>query len=195
MELSPFKVLKEAIKAVPAVRYALGIAGIVSVIAIVKIFKIRFEVAVFGTIIIIALMFLLLIFSSLAEQKSKKTLRLQAKIFSWIVLVIVIFIIIILTVDYFTHWPFNIFKSEPITLVGTVQDENGNPIVGAEITDDNSEKFVRTGGDGGFVMKFPEVRRGDVISLLVYHDDYIPNPIKINVKDKEEERTVVLKAR
>jgi len=48
--LNPITVLGEAIRAVPAVKYALGIAGIVSAIAIVTGgFRIDLRIAVFGT--------------------------------------------------------------------------------------------------------------------------------------------------
>ena len=91
MELSPFRILKEAIKAVPAVKYALGVAGVASVIAIVAGFKVDYRIAVFGTIIMIALMLLLLIFSNAASPKNKRSLRLPSLALTWSFLLLIIF--------------------------------------------------------------------------------------------------------
>jgi hypothetical protein len=57
---SLLSVLRQAVKAVPAVRYALGIAGIFAVIAIVQGFRIDLRIAVFGAIIMLVLMTLLI---------------------------------------------------------------------------------------------------------------------------------------
>jgi hypothetical protein len=59
---SPVEVLKRPTKAVPAVKYALGIAGIVAAIAIVAGFRINFRIAVFGTVIMFVLMTVLVVF-------------------------------------------------------------------------------------------------------------------------------------
>ena len=67
--MDPLRLLKEAIKAVPAVRYALGVAGIAAVVAIVLGLKLGPEVAVFGTLIVLGLMFILVLFSQYAGSK------------------------------------------------------------------------------------------------------------------------------
>jgi hypothetical protein len=61
--MDAFKLLREAIKAVPAVKYALGVAGIAAVVAIVLGLKLSPQVAVFGTLIVLGLMFILVLFS------------------------------------------------------------------------------------------------------------------------------------
>jgi len=65
----PFGFLKEAIAAVPAVKYALGVGGVVSLIAIIGSFGINYRVAVIGFPIIIVMMVLLLVFAKLAGAK------------------------------------------------------------------------------------------------------------------------------
>jgi len=60
---TPGSFLKEAIKAVPAVKYALGVGGIAAVVAIIAGFHLDYRVAVFGTVIVFALMFVLLVFA------------------------------------------------------------------------------------------------------------------------------------
>ena len=47
--------LKEAIRAVPAVKYAMGVGGVAAVVAIVAGLKIDYRVAVFGTVILVPL--------------------------------------------------------------------------------------------------------------------------------------------
>src|SRR5258707_13771063 len=65
---TPPSVLKQAIKAVPAVKYALGIGGIISIIAIVRGFGIDFRVAVVGTVVMLVLMTVLLVFAKAASR-------------------------------------------------------------------------------------------------------------------------------
>jgi len=79
---SPISILKQAIKAVPAVKYALGIGGIVAVIAIVFSFGINPKVAIFGTVIMLILMVVLLLFASLV-RKSGAHVSLPALVFTW----------------------------------------------------------------------------------------------------------------
>jgi energy-coupling factor transporter transmembrane protein EcfT len=79
---SPTSILKQAIKAVPAVKYALGIGGIVAVIAIVFSFGISPKVAIFGTVIMLILMVVLLLLASLVG-KSGTHVSLPALVFTW----------------------------------------------------------------------------------------------------------------
>ncbi len=69
MNLSPVQVLIDAQKAVPAVRYAAGVAGIAAVVAIVAGFQLDPRIAVFGTIIVLGLMFVLVILSALVAPR------------------------------------------------------------------------------------------------------------------------------
>jgi hypothetical protein len=65
---TPTGMLQAAIKAVPAVKHALGIGGIIAVIAIVAGgFKLDWSIAVFGAIVMFLLMTVLVIFSRLAS--------------------------------------------------------------------------------------------------------------------------------
>jgi len=85
--VSPPSLLSRAIKAVPAVRYALGVGGIIAVIAIVSSFHIAFAVAVFGTVVMLVLMTVLVTFASLAGQKSS-TFRAPALVLTWFSLIL-----------------------------------------------------------------------------------------------------------
>src|SRR5580658_6581886 len=87
MSTNPLIILKSAIKAVPAVKYALGIGGIVAVVAIVKSFGLGFKVAAFGTIVMIVLMSILLLFATAAGQKSSHP-QVPALVFTWFCLML-----------------------------------------------------------------------------------------------------------
>ncbi|MET0646070.1 MAG: toll/interleukin-1 receptor domain-containing protein [Pyrinomonadaceae bacterium] len=100
---SPLNLLREAIKAVPAVKYALGVAGIASVISIIAGFNVDFSVAVLGTVIMFALMTVLVIFSSLARSTS--SLKPLALTLAWSFLVLTIATSVLILLGFFIHWP------------------------------------------------------------------------------------------
>ena len=66
----PINILRQAIRAVPAVKYALGVAGMAAAVAIVAGFSVDYKVAVLGTILMLGLMFGLVAFSSVAFNSS-----------------------------------------------------------------------------------------------------------------------------
>jgi hypothetical protein len=87
--MNPLDILKDAIKAVPAVRYALGIAGIAAVIAIVAGFQIDYRVAVLGVIIILVLMFGLVVFAWFAEHSTDSAIRPLSLFLAWVAVLLV----------------------------------------------------------------------------------------------------------
>ena len=105
MSLSPYRLLKDAVKAIPELKYALGVAGIAAVVAIVAGFGIDFRIAVFGTLIIIGLMFVLLIFSRFAARTNSSRLLLQALILTWAFTILTIVALTLLLTSFFFSWP------------------------------------------------------------------------------------------
>lgn len=192
MEILPVKLLKDAIRAVPALRYALGVVGIVSVIAIVKMLNVDFELAIFGTIVIVALMILLLVFSTIADKKNKASLRILGLIFSWAVMILITLIVILLPVEYFAHWPFDIFKAPSITVSGIVMDESKEPIVGAEVSDDASSAYTTSRSDGQYILVFPKAKKGGRLSFLVYHEGYRAEQVTLAVDENSIQKNIVL---
>jgi len=79
--MNPYKILNDAIKAVPALRYALAVAGIGAVVSIVLGFVKDPQIAVFGMLITIGLMFILVIFSH--AVKDIPGVRWLAAILAW----------------------------------------------------------------------------------------------------------------
>jgi hypothetical protein len=84
---APPSVLKQAINAVPAVKYALGVGGIISVIAIVRGFGIDFRVAFWGTVVMLVLMTVLLVFAK-ASSRPQSAFKGPAFILTWFSLVL-----------------------------------------------------------------------------------------------------------
>ena len=82
---TPTQFLREAIRAVPAVKYALGVGGIVSVIAIVYSFKIDLRIALLGTVVMLILMGVLVVFARMSSL-AKPELAAPALVFTWFVL-------------------------------------------------------------------------------------------------------------
>lgn len=100
----PHGFLQEAIKAVPAVRYALGIGGIIAVIAIVSSFGIGFRVALFGTVVMLVLMTVLVIFAKLAGQASS-SFQAPALVFTWFSLILFMAVSVVLFTSVFWGIP------------------------------------------------------------------------------------------
>jgi ABC-type branched-subunit amino acid transport system substrate-binding protein len=78
----PLQLLREAITAVPSLRYALGVVGLVSVIAIAGALNVDYRVAVFGTPILLFLMIALVIFAKLSATASE-VFRLPVIVLLW----------------------------------------------------------------------------------------------------------------
>ena len=105
--MDPFKLLREAIAAVPAVKFALGVAGIAAVVAIVFGLKLNAQVAVFGTIIVLGLMFILVLFSQYAGSTagSPSPLFGPVKFLVWFYTVALALTTLLFISSYFLHLP------------------------------------------------------------------------------------------
>ena len=84
---TPISFLREAIRAVPAVKWALGVGGIMAVIAIVYSFQISPRVAVIGTLIMFLFMGVLVVFAR-ASALGNSVIALPALVFTWFVLLV-----------------------------------------------------------------------------------------------------------
>lgn len=102
--ISPINVLREAQRSVPAVRYAGGVAGVASVVAIVAGFQLDYRIAVFGTIIVFGLMFVLVVFSALASNTGP-VLHMPAIFMAWSFALLTVIASSFLLTSYFFEWP------------------------------------------------------------------------------------------
>lgn len=103
-EFNLFKLIKEGTKAVPATKYAVGIAGIFAIVAIIGSFKIDLRIALWGTIILLGLMVLLVIFAKLSQTASED-FKIPVKILMWSFTMIFIIISVLLTSSVFFKFP------------------------------------------------------------------------------------------
>jgi len=114
-KMNPYKILKDAITAVPSVKYALAVAGIVAAVSIVLVFIKDPAIAVYGIIIMIAFMFVLVIFTH--AVRNIPGVRLLVAIVSWFIA----FLFIVALVSVFTAFSFgypealaSYFRSKPL---------------------------------------------------------------------------------
>jgi uncharacterized membrane protein len=103
----PTAFLREAIRAVPAVKYALGVGGIVTVIAIVSSFGISYRVAVVGFPIILILMVLLVVFARLAAANPEHFL-LPLTVLTWFSIIAMVATILLIFTGVFFGWPLDL---------------------------------------------------------------------------------------
>lgn len=103
--LTPNIVLKDAIKAVPAVKYALGIAGIAAAVAIVAGFNIDKSIAILGIVIILILMVVLALFARLVGKPNYLNVRPQLTFFTWASMLLTVATAALVITSYFWEWP------------------------------------------------------------------------------------------
>jgi hypothetical protein len=80
--LNPLTILKDAIRTVPSMKYALAVLGLVATVAIVTVWRVKYEVAIFGAVIILALMVPVLVLAKLTKVAPKYFLG-PARAFMW----------------------------------------------------------------------------------------------------------------
>jgi uncharacterized membrane protein len=100
----PMAVLAEAIKAVPAMRYALGALGLLSVLAMIGVWRISPQLALAGVPALLVAMVALVTFAQLTRT-SRRDLRLAALAFLWSFLSIAIGVTLLLCTSWFWEWP------------------------------------------------------------------------------------------
>ena len=120
--MNPYAILQAAVRRVPALKYALAVAGAASVVAIVLGFKLPPEIAIFGTLVVIGLMFVLVVFTRYASDEGNQVPG-PAIALVWFYTVAVITCTTLFITSYFGHWPidFRPFAPEvkelvPVTL-------------------------------------------------------------------------------
>jgi len=173
MEL--LKLLREAIKAVPAVKYALGVVGIAAAVALILGMRVKPEIAGFGTLLMLGFMFLLLVFSRYAGSTNTSYLG-PAKVLVWFYTILVIVMTPLLIAKYVFGWsPTGIHSGHKSYISGIVTKAGTNaPIAGIvvrlESDDGRFLKQDKTDGEGKFSLEIPN----DVsaLQLVVSSDGY-----------------------
>lgn len=102
--MNPYNLLRDSIRAVPAMKYALAVAGLGAVVAIVLGLKLSPQVAVFGALIVLGLMFVLVVFTGYAGQPGG-AIAGPARVLVWFYTIAVIMTTLLFMSAYFFHWP------------------------------------------------------------------------------------------
>jgi tetratricopeptide (TPR) repeat protein len=103
----PVGVLQAAIEKVPAMKYALAVAGIVSVVALVASFGVDPRIAVFGCLVMLALMVSLVVFAKITTLASGY-LHFPAQVMLWAFMVLTILAAFFFFTHVFFAWPPNL---------------------------------------------------------------------------------------
>jgi hypothetical protein len=114
--LLPISFLRKAIRAVPAVKWAVAVGGIMAVIAIVQSFRIDARLAVVGTAIMFIFMSVMVVFAR-ASSLDNKTIARPALVFTWFALLL----FMATTTLIFT----SVFFQQPIDLRGWIAGGTG----------------------------------------------------------------------
>lgn len=211
---SPINVLNEAIKAVPALKYVLGVLGIVAAIAIARGFVSSARVAVIGALIVLVLMVAVVIFAALTRATG--ALRIAATIMMFAFLMLTIGATFFIFTSVFFKWPLDLHRwivDEPPTVVATstpTPTPTPTPADSATINllegrvlestikdmarldnsraiiKDCSTTFMKSKIRGG-VVRAPDIR--GLIEVLQYRIDNPETSEKYNVTRKEHEQT------
>lgn len=98
------KILRESIKAVPAMKYALAVAGLLAVVALVGAFKVSPAMAGFGAVATLVLMVAMVVFARLTTTAPRHFL-LPVKVMMWAFLGLTIATASLLFTSAFFQWP------------------------------------------------------------------------------------------
>ena len=132
MALDPLAVLRLSVSKVPALKYALGVAGLLAVVAISKVFSLDPSLAVAGTVVTLLLMTSLVVFAKLSTTASRHFL-LPVQVLMWAAMVLLVATGALLFTSAFFHWPtrFRSPEAEPIPR-DAVSSEAAAPAAAAE---------------------------------------------------------------
>lgn len=101
---SSMRFLRAAIKAVPSVKWALGIAGVMAALALGKTYFTSTVEAVVGTLAMLALMVLLVVFAAVSKAGTS-ALRLPSLALAWIMLALFVVSAALTVTAAFFSWP------------------------------------------------------------------------------------------
>ena len=189
----PISILNQAINRVPALKYALGLAGIAAAIAIIKTLVTDLRLATFGIVVMLVLMTVLFIFAKLSAIGPREV-RLPAIALMWFSLLLTITSASLLFTSVFFNWPLSLkhivdFQAATVIeskksaadtnpgktyLRGVVRDfDTKEGIAGAvieiELLPGNR---VTTSSDGGFSFENIPAALGESARVYVHKDGY-----------------------
>ena len=125
--MQPLAVIRAAIQAVPAVKYALGVAGIFAVVAIISAFGLDARLAAAGAILVLMLMVALVIFARLTSIAPRHFLK-PALVMTWAFLIVTVATAVLLCSSVFFGIPLDV-KALVMNWNGTNINTNTTKVV------------------------------------------------------------------
>jgi hypothetical protein len=165
-------ILNKAIKAVPAVKYALGIAGIVAGIAIVASMHTSYTLAAFGTVIMLILMTVLVVFARVTKTINIG-MQTPALVFTWFALLLTMATAFLLFTSVFFGIPVDLKRVfvplEPSASKGVapaaVAAQNAHPALARKVVQtDTKDSSTTTDDAGAFGLRVQNVPPPDDLS-------------------------------
>lgn len=104
MSSNPLEVLRQGVRAVPAVKFAVGVAGVMAALAVGKAFFSTPQAALLGAVAMLALMVLLLLFAA-AARLAGGALRTPALVMTWTILALFVGSASLAASSVFFAWP------------------------------------------------------------------------------------------
>jgi len=191
--INSLNILKEAIRQIPPLKYALGVVGIAAALAIIKMLITDLRVAVFGIILLLVLMTVLFIFAKLTAIAAKAT-KLPALTLLWFSLLFAMVTASFLFTSVFFDWPINLkyivagggvsvgeqspksatTPAKSTYLRGIVRDFRTKQGIGGAIVEVEllPGKTFTTASDGGFSVENISADPGDSARILVRKERY-----------------------
>jgi hypothetical protein len=137
--MDPFKILLEATKRVPVMKYALAVAGILSVISIAITFRINLMVGVFSSVAVLVLMVLMILMAKLSSINDNEFIRKPALVFLWFCLLLFIIISVFSASS--------LFIKQPLDLSSMITNLAGNTFTQhIEFRDPNLKEWKESNG-------------------------------------------------
>jgi hypothetical protein len=140
-ELAPIPVLRDAIKAVPAVKWALGVGGVLAVVALVYMFKLDARVAFVGLVVLFCFMGVLVVFARASTLRSG-AIFWPAMAFTWFALIMFMATTVSLFTSVFFSMPRDLrewLTARPLAPVERASSGSGQPV---DLPISNNEEIV-----------------------------------------------------
>src|SRR5215216_6535249 len=102
--MDAINIIREAIKANAAVKFALGVAGVAATVALVAGLFSNLWIALIGTILMFGLMYILLVFSSIARKAPSKAIHIIAYVMAAFFSTLIMATTLMLFLSVFWGW-------------------------------------------------------------------------------------------
>lgn len=182
------KIIKDAIKQIPSLKYAFGVLGLVSIVALVSSYSIDHRITVYGVIFLLIMSAIILLFSKLSSL-SANYFKVPAIFFLWFSVLLTIILPTLLVSSIFFKKPLDLsfyLVTQPVVTKEEKEEEKED-----ESTLIATEHFKEIGLEYTGKIRFIErwnnsliVGHSDPNSLYIYDDAMLQNRQSIAINGK-----------